>query len=259
MHWLFSIVFSLSTAFPFLTSIWMTFEWLNSTINCWKEIQSFYIPRVLAGLRISAYCLDNRIIWLRIEFDNTAFSRNFRDIALWYLHTECLSLRLLHQWLYWLDLIAWYFFPQEELKSALVLEVFHIWKYLPLALILNTSVTAACILLGVLLHNLQRGSSVSWRWVWLGPCPRMAYFAHIFPCEGFVFLLGCLKNYLGSNSNSLRWGLRVDFSILIFLGRQCGLSLCRCNPSFVSGIFSSYILFFPLLSLWLSWSFPLLK
>lgn len=135
MHWLFSIVFSLSTAFPFLTSIWMTFEWLNSTINCWKEIQSFYIPRVLAGLRISAYCLDNRIIWLRIEFDNTAFSRNFRDIALWYLHTECLSLRLLHQWLYWLDLIAWYFFPQEELKSALVLEVFHIWKYLPLALI----------------------------------------------------------------------------------------------------------------------------
>lgn len=135
MHWLFSIVFSLSMAFPFLTSIWMTFEWLNSTINCWKEIQSFYIPRVLAGLRISAYCLDNRITWLRIEFDNTAFSRNFRDIALWYLHTECLSLRLLHQWLYWLDLIAWYFFPQEELKSALVLEVFHIWKYLPLALI----------------------------------------------------------------------------------------------------------------------------
>lgn len=137
----------------------------------------------------------------------------------WVLFNKASALMIILGWFN-----CMYFLPQEGLQSALVLEIFHVWKRLPLFPIFEWQYDNGSYSPGSPSAQLGgHGFSVSW------------------------LILEVTATHPGG-----AWELTA--LVLIFLGRGHDLSLCRCSPCFVSEIFSSCTLFFLLPSLWFSWS-----
>lgn len=160
-----------------------------------------------------------------------------------------LTLTAFHQVLPIYDLIGLTFFSQEGLKSALMPSSALLPFYL------NNNVTTVCILLGIFLHNLQ-----TWlHYVLVLNVTGTKCEVGLFCLRLFLWVV-CFSTWISEGyyhkSNPPGPYLRMVCSALIFLGRGCGLSLQM--QFFISGTYTSYLLFLLLLSLWLSWFFPLL-